>query len=304
MSTGLISFTFDDGFRSTFEHAAPILRQHSMPATVGVVCDWLLWRRRWNAMSLESVRALAASGWEIASHSLFHRRMEKLPATYADEAVTGWTPRGLGVFATACPWEDVGTVAEDSAHLPRHETLETLNDAESGFFHDSANGLIYARPRIASDLDGRLKLGSTERELRESRVVLEACGFNVRSFIVPFSLWRSEWWQMGQRNYDFIATVRNGVNLPGQRAVLGRIPTRDRFSADRQIATIEEHIKQGGWPILCFHHVRPEPRTRLDWSVVEFARLVQWIADRGLTVCTLAEGARRAGINPSAQRTE
>ncbi len=43
MGSGLISFTFDDGVRSTFEYAAPVLARHSMPATVGVICDHLLW---------------------------------------------------------------------------------------------------------------------------------------------------------------------------------------------------------------------------------------------------------------------
>ena len=303
MGSGLISFTFDDGVRSTFEYAAPVLARHSMPATVGVICDHLLWHPNPKAMPLETVRALAAAGWEIASHSLFHRRMEKLPPTCADETVQGWSPAGDGIFTAACPWADVGTVVEDSAYLPRCPTFAALGAAELGFFHDGENGLIYVRPRAKSDLENRLKLGSMERELQDSRTVLRDFGFEVESFIVPFSLWRREWNPIAQRYYQFILSVRRGVNLPGNRPFLGRIATRAEISADTQIGVIEQHIGEGGWPIVCLHHVRPEVLTPLDWPLSEFERLVQWITNSGLTVCTIAEGARRRGIR-SATRTE
>ncbi len=117
-------------------------------------------------MPLETVRALAAAGWEIASHSLFHRRMEKLPPTCADEGCKDGRRAGYGIFTAACPWADVGTVVEDSAYLPRCPTFAALGAAESGFFHDVENGLIYVRPRAKSDLESRLKLGSMERELQ------------------------------------------------------------------------------------------------------------------------------------------
>lgn len=303
MSSGVISLTFDDGLQSTFEHAAPILARYSMPATVGLICDRLLWHRIPVAMSLENARTLAASGWEIASHSLFHRRMEKLPPTFADEVLAGWQPRGSGVFAAACPWEDVGTVAEDQLYLPRRNSLDALRNTETGFFHDLEQKLIYARPRVASDLDDRLKLGSTERELQGSRAVLEELGFDIQSFILPFSLWREGWGPIAWRHYRFVASVGDRINMPGQRPFLHRIRTRAEVPADHQISKIEKYIEQGGWPILCLHQVCPEPQTPLDWPVSEFERMVDWIASSGLTACTLAEGARRIGINPPALHT-
>lgn len=301
---GVISLTFDDGLRSTFEHVAPLLARYSMPATVGVICNSILWKRAPDAMPLEDVKTLAASGWEIASHSLFHRRMEKLPPAYDDERMTGWRSHGAGVFVADCRWEDVGTVIEDSAYLPRHPTFESMQIAGSGFVHDPAGGVIYVRPHIATNLDGRLKFGSLERELHESRIVLEALGFDVQSFVVPFSLWRDEWTSIGRRYYSFVLSVLPRVNLPGRRLLLRRIPTRAKTSVDEQIGTIKEHIGQGGWPILCLHDIRPEPLHPLDWPVSNFSRLLQWIADSGLTVCTIADGARRVGITPSGRRTK
>jgi hypothetical protein len=299
MRSGLISFTFDDGVRSTFEHAAPVLARHSMPATVGVICDHLLWHPPRKAMPLEIVQALAAAGWEIASHSLFHRRMEKLPPTCADEAVTGWSPAGDGIFTAACPWADVGTVVEDTAYLSRCPTFEALGETKLGFFHDVENGLIYVRPRETSDLETRLKLGSMERELQDSRTVLRDSGFEVESFIVPYSLWRQEWGPIARRYYRSILSVRRGLNLPGNRGFLARIPTRADISADAQIEVIKCHIGRGGWPIVCLHHVRPEVLTPLDWPVSEFERLVHWVANSGLTVCTVAEGVQQRAIRPA-----
>jgi hypothetical protein len=305
MNAGLISLTFDDGVRSTFEHAAPILARYSMPATVGVICDQLRQRTRTRSMPLEEVRALAESGWEIASHSLFHRRMQKLPLTYEDETALGWRSRGSGLFTAACPWEDVGTVVEDTTYLPRYNHLRPLIRAKSGFFHDTENRLIYVRPGDGSLLDRRLKLGSMERELRESSLGLRALGFDVQSFIAPFSHWKTEWTPLGMRYYSFIVSVVSGrTNLPGRSARLHRIRTTIDSSAEEQTRAIEDQLDQGGWPILCLHDIVPNPQDWLAWSVSEFERLVEWIAKKGLTACTLAEGARRAGISSPAQHTE
>lgn len=304
MGLDVISLTFDDGYGSTFEHAAPILARYSMPATVGVICNPVLWGRSRGFMPLESLRGLAASGWEIASHSLFHRRMQKLPPTYRDETASGWRSYGSGLFAAACPWEDIGTIVEDSGYLRRYETMQALDKAEAGsFFHDVASGQVYVRPRRSADLDDRLKFGSMERELGESRAVLESLEFDVQSFIVPFSYWLHDWEEIGLRYYAFVLSVAGRVNLPGERAFLGRIRTRADTTVRTQIETIERHLQRGGWPILCFHQIRPEPQSPLDWSVTRLARLLKWISKSGLRVCTLAEGARLTGISSPAQQT-
>ena len=67
--------TFDDGERSVFEHAFPVLRELGVPGTVFVVVSpvgapGLL---RW-----DDLEALAEAGWEIGSHTVTHACLTEL----------------------------------------------------------------------------------------------------------------------------------------------------------------------------------------------------------------------------------
>lgn len=78
----LVVLTFDDGYRSFIEHAAPVLHDHRLPATV-YVCPayaqsgtYLPWDRSRAdpAMDWAQLRALAGSGLvSVGSHTWSHR---------------------------------------------------------------------------------------------------------------------------------------------------------------------------------------------------------------------------------------
>jgi hypothetical protein len=70
-----LAITFDDGARSVWTRAAPILRDYGVPYTVFVVTDWadgkvetLLGK----VMDWQEVGSLMAAGAEIGSHSVTH----------------------------------------------------------------------------------------------------------------------------------------------------------------------------------------------------------------------------------------
>jgi peptidoglycan/xylan/chitin deacetylase (PgdA/CDA1 family) len=84
-----VAVTFDDAYRSVIERALPVLSRHRAPATVFAPTAYvggaeaIAWSAlpRWagtpsaaelECMSWDDLRALAAAGWEIGSHSRTH----------------------------------------------------------------------------------------------------------------------------------------------------------------------------------------------------------------------------------------
>src|SRR2546425_309694 len=89
-----VAVTFDDGFRSVFEHGFPVLARLGVPASIFVVTDLLGDRRpmawpgidRWlrgpdtaelTPVSWGELRQLADAGWEIGSHSCTHPHLTR-----------------------------------------------------------------------------------------------------------------------------------------------------------------------------------------------------------------------------------
>jgi peptidoglycan/xylan/chitin deacetylase (PgdA/CDA1 family) len=111
----LIALTFDDGFRSVSEQAAPVLEQLAAPATLFLTTERVgrdnLWpgqpadAPRFEIMDWAAVKRLASAGWAIEAHSLNHpdlreldeaelERELSLPAQHI-ERETGRRPRVL-----------------------------------------------------------------------------------------------------------------------------------------------------------------------------------------------------------------
>ena len=86
-----VVLTFDDGYRSLVERAAPILRQYGFAATLFLTTDFVGQPAFPTAFSQGApphdppltwaeVRALQAAGWDIQAHSCTHRPHAALPA--------------------------------------------------------------------------------------------------------------------------------------------------------------------------------------------------------------------------------
>ncbi len=92
----VVAVTFDDGYRSVLELAAPILRDVGMPGTLFVPTDWIGTERpmswpgieQWSGgeherelipMSWPEVERLRDAGWEIGSHTKSHPKLSQIP---------------------------------------------------------------------------------------------------------------------------------------------------------------------------------------------------------------------------------
>ncbi len=75
---GLVGLTFDDGYADFVEHALPVLARHQVTATLYVVAGLLGGRNDWDdgprldLLDADGVRAVAAAGHEVGSHTLTH----------------------------------------------------------------------------------------------------------------------------------------------------------------------------------------------------------------------------------------
>lgn len=82
LADGSVLVTIDDGFRSTLEIAAPILRRYGVPAVAFVTTGAIASRGADAAeafLDWDELRALAAAGVAIGSHGHTHRSMASLP---------------------------------------------------------------------------------------------------------------------------------------------------------------------------------------------------------------------------------
>src|SRR6185437_2950036 len=96
-------------------------------------------------MTPADVRRLAASGWEIASHSLFHCRLSQLPPNYADELADWKRAEEGNIWSARCTWRDVGTVICDGRYLRRLKTAQQVRACASGFFLAPESSEIFVK---------------------------------------------------------------------------------------------------------------------------------------------------------------
>jgi peptidoglycan/xylan/chitin deacetylase (PgdA/CDA1 family) len=89
LSTGAFVLTFDDGFLGVYDHAIPVLRDLGWSATVFLVAGKMGGESDWEVtvdvpmpphplMTGAQIQELAAQGFSLQSHSLYHRDLTML----------------------------------------------------------------------------------------------------------------------------------------------------------------------------------------------------------------------------------
>jgi peptidoglycan/xylan/chitin deacetylase (PgdA/CDA1 family) len=81
-----IVITFDDGYRSIFEQARPVLAGRRWPGVVDLEARFI--DKPWG-LAKSRIRVLLASGWELASHTLTHPDLTSLSAAQLRREVSG-----------------------------------------------------------------------------------------------------------------------------------------------------------------------------------------------------------------------
>ncbi|MGC2413751.1 MAG: polysaccharide deacetylase family protein [Stellaceae bacterium] len=292
---GMISFTFDDGNASVRSAAEPILRRYGMVATVGAICNPVFWNNTQAFMGPDDLHYLAQAGWEIASHSLFHRRLALLPPSYEDESASWQYDSTTGVWSAACPWGDVGTVACGGRYLKRATSAEHFKAMVAGFLIEPEKTVIHVKTTDKKLVPDSLRLGSAEREIVESRDVFRQNGFDTGVFVVPFSGWSPRLQAIGTKYYSLIACGGAAFNTREtiSRKLVSRFGTGRDVSTEDVIARLEDHLSHNSWGIVLLHDLVSEMRGKWKWTISQFESVVKWVSDKNVPVYTLSEGARR-----------
>jgi peptidoglycan/xylan/chitin deacetylase (PgdA/CDA1 family) len=95
----VVALTFDDGLRSAYTVALPILREYGFVATIFPVAGALGGSNDWPGqppgipalplLAWDELAALAGAGWAVGGHTLTHPDLTAAPAERAEEEVAG-----------------------------------------------------------------------------------------------------------------------------------------------------------------------------------------------------------------------
>lgn len=142
-----IILTFDDGYRTNAEIAAPILRRHGFRATIFVLPGRLGGTNDWDAeevqeplLTADEIRALHADGFEFGSHTVNHARLTAVPADVAsmelrESRVALEALLGAPVSTICYPWaqhnDDVRRLAREAGYACGVGIRRRLNRPET-----------------------------------------------------------------------------------------------------------------------------------------------------------------------------
>lgn len=193
--------TFDDGYRSVLEQAKPILDRHGLPGTLFVPTDWpadprpMRWPGidRWlggpfegelRQLGWDEVRGLAATGWEIGSHTCSHPHLTTLSDGDLDRELTVSRSQIEDRLQAPCtsiayPYGDIDDRVESATRRAGYVAAAALP-------HVMYRGRPLRWPRTALYHDdtssrARLKISPTVRRIRASEPVRRLEGMRLRA---------------------------------------------------------------------------------------------------------------------------
>jgi len=160
---GLVGITFDDGYVNVLDNAVPELLRHGFTATTFIISGRLGGTNEWDAgpvwplMSADQVKAVAAAGMEIGSHSATHTRLagvgaERLKAEIDESRSNLSNLVGHPIRGFAYPYGNMDAAA-------RRAVRDTGYDYACSVETPMANLGIMALPRIVfnqQDGSGRM----------------------------------------------------------------------------------------------------------------------------------------------------
>jgi peptidoglycan/xylan/chitin deacetylase (PgdA/CDA1 family) len=140
---GLVGLTFDDGYADFLDQAVPVLARHGMTGTLYAVAGRIGGSNGWDdgprldLLTADGVRAVAAAGHEVGSHTLTHVRLAGADPVALAQEVAG-SRRVLEDLLQAevrgfCyPWGNFDEAAAEAARAAGYDHACVTGDYRPG----------------------------------------------------------------------------------------------------------------------------------------------------------------------------
>jgi peptidoglycan/xylan/chitin deacetylase (PgdA/CDA1 family) len=293
---GMVSLVFDDGLSSVSQYAFPVLAKHGLVATVGVIADRVDSGDP-DFMDEKQLKELQAAGWEIASHSLTHKRPIDIPKFIAEEKclllkpVAGHRP----LYEAKYKYEELSGLMENGKVLRERASGKMVKSEPGSYYFDELIGEVIVHPFEAASAEKQQIVAiSYEREMQASKEELTERGFAVSTYITPHNYWTPEMSELSKRFYSQVANGGDDFNRKGatDRYWLKRFVVHTNDPAEAIIGLVMEHaIREDGWVIFCLHGIGSDLGWE-PWDAAKLGQLADFLKKKAVPVVTIDKGVK------------
>ena len=293
---GMVSLVFDDGLASVSEYAFPVLARYGLVATVGVIADRVDAGDP-NFMDEKQLRELQSAGWEIASHSLTHKRPIDIPKFYAEEKCLQLNPVAgtKSLYEGKYKYGELAGLVENGRELQERDSGRLVKNEPGSYYFDELIGEVIVHPFDAQSVEKQqIRAISYERELEASKKELTRLGFAVSTYITPHNYWTPEMSELSKRFYAQVANGGDNFNRKGatDRFWLKRFVVHSNDTAEAIIGLIKEHaIRENGWVIFCLHGIGSDLGWE-PWDAAKLGQLADFLKKKAVPVVTIDKGVK------------
>ncbi|QAZ68324.1 polysaccharide deacetylase family protein [Solidesulfovibrio carbinolicus] len=293
---GMVTLVFDDGLSSVYQYAYPVLAKYGLVATTAVIADRVDSGDP-DFMDEKQLKELQTAGWEIASHSLTHKRPIDIPKFIAEEKclllkpVAGHRP----LYEAKYKYEELAGLMENGKVLRERASGKMVKNEPGSYYFDELIGEVIVHPFEAASAEKQQIVAiSYEREMQASKEELEERGFKVSTYVTPHNYWTPEMSELSKRFYAQVANGGDTFNRKGStdRYWLKRFVVHSNDPAEAIIGLIKEHaMREDGWVIFCLHGIGSDLGWE-PWDAAKLGQLADFLKKKAIPVVTLDKGVK------------